>query len=137
MPNYTGFVHMVKRIALNAVENSKPAALLYGTVTKVSPIEITVDQKLVLGMAQLEFTKAVTDHWVDIEVAHTTENRGGGSGAAAYESHNHPYQGRKRIKVYNGLLKGEKVVLVRFQEGQRFLVLDRVSEHIVKGEWLG
>lgn len=122
MPNYTGFVHMVKRIALNAVENSKPAALLYGTVTKDSPIEITVDQKLVLGKAQLEFTKAVTDHWVDIEVSHTADGQ---------------YKGRKRIRVYNGLLKGEKVILVRFQEGQRFLVLDRVSEHIVKGEWLG
>lgn len=137
MPSYTEFVHVIKRIALNAVESSKPAALLYGTVTKASPIEITVDQKLVLGKAQLEFTKAVTDHWVDIEVNHATEYRGGSGGTAAYESHSHQYKGRKRIKVYNGLLKGEKVILVRFQEGQRFLVLDRVSEHIVKGEWLG
>lgn len=37
--------------------------------------------------------------------------------------------------VRNGLQLGERVLLLRWQGGQKYLVLDRVSEAITKGEW--
>jgi hypothetical protein len=82
-----------------------------------------------------KLTKAVTDHYVDMTVSHVTENRAGGSLAAAFESHNHDYKGRKKFLVHNGLKVGEEVILLRAQGGQRFIVLDRVFGHITEGEW--
>jgi len=80
-------------------------------------------------------TKAVTDHYVDIEVKHLTGQRSGGSGEPSFASHDHDYKGRKKIMIYNGLKTGEKVLLIRFQEGQKFLILDRICDHTVEGEW--
>lgn len=136
MPDYTGLVKAMKQAALDAVDAKKPVAVYYGTVKSESPLKIDVEQKMTLSKAQLVLTKAVLDHYVDIEVKHITEKRGGGSGDPAYESHDHEYKGRKKIMIYNGLKKGEKVLLIRFQEGQKFVVWDRVCDHTVKGEWL-
>jgi hypothetical protein len=49
--------------------------------------------------------------------------------------HLHNIAGRKWMRVYNGLHKGEKVVLLRMRGGQKYLVLDRITDHIVGGEW--
>ena len=52
---------------------------------------------------------------------------GGGSGAAAYEAHKHAYVGKKTFKVHNALKAGEKVLLIRVQQGKKFVVIDRVK----------
>ena len=136
MPDYNGLLKLIKRAAIDAVEAGKPVRVYYGKVTKEKPLEINVEQKMTLSEAQLVLTKAVTDHYVDIEVNHLTEQRAGGSGDPAFASHDHEYKGRKKIMIYNGLKTGEKVLLVRFQEGQTFVVWDRVCDHTVKGQWL-
>lgn len=41
-------------------------------------------------------------------------------------SHSHSYSGKKKFTVHNGLKKGEKVILIRMQGGQQFVVLDRM-----------
>ena len=69
----------------------------------------------------------VTDFEVDMTVNHTTEDKGGGSGAAAYEAHKHAYVGKKTFKVHNALKAGEKVLLIRVQRGKKFVVIDRVK----------
>lgn len=136
LPDYNGLLKLIKRAAIDAVEAGKPVRVYYGKVTKEKPLEINVEQKMTLSEAQLVLTKAVTDHYVDIEVNHLTEQRAGGSGDPAFASHDHEYKGRKKIMIYNGLKTGEKVLLVRFQEGQKFVVWDRVCDHTVKGQWL-
>ena len=50
-------------------------------------------------------------------------------------SHLHNIAGRKRVRIYNGLHKGESVLLLRAQGGNSFIVLDRMSEHLTGGEW--
>lgn len=154
MPDMAEFMKTIKRAALDAVAAAKPAEICYGIVTSVSPLKINVDQKLILGENQLVLTKAVTDHWVDIEVSHYTVNdafmdgkhthaifdtyTGGGSCDTGNldTTHKHAYKGRKKIKIYNGLLVGEKVLLLRIQGGQQYIVVDRVCNHTVKGEWI-
>lgn len=42
------------------------------------------------------------------------------------QSHTHEYKGRKKFLIHNGLKTGEKVILIRFEKGQRYLVIDRV-----------
>lgn len=52
-----------------------------------------------------------------------------------HTSHLHNIAGRKRMRVYNGLHKGEQVILLRMRGGQKYLVLDRLTPHITGGEW--
>ena len=123
---------------------------MFGTVESNPPIKIIVDQKLVLTEEYLILTKAVTDHYVDIEVNHytqsdplvgtspwnTTHSHPDAGSAEIPTTHRHEYKGRKKIMIYNGLLPGEKVILIRLQGGQRYVVLDRINNHTVKGEWV-
>jgi len=132
----TELVKMLKQTALDAVDAKKPAAVYYGTVLSAAPLKIDVEQKMTLSQAQLVLTRAVVDHYVDIEVKHETEDEEGGTGAEAYEKHKHEYKGRKKIMIYNGLKPGERAIIIRFQEGQKFLVVDRVCDHTVEGQWL-
>ena len=122
---------------------------MFGTVTSTSPLEIQIDQKLTLTQDYLILTKNVINHYVDIEVNHFTESDplvgyapwdtthghpDAGPGSIP-ESHRHGYFGRKKIMIYNGLQKGEKVILIRLQGGQKYIVLDRINDHTVTGEW--
>ena len=118
---------------------------MFGTVDSISPLKIQVEQRLTLTEEDLILTKAVVDHWVDIEVSHftveddflDTTHGHPNAGPASFDStHKHGYQGRKKIKIYNGLLPGEKVILIRLQGGQRYIVLDRINDHTVEGEWV-
>lgn len=120
-------LQVIKKAALEAVEASKPVKVLFGTVTAVDPLVITVEQKKVLTQEFLTLTWAVKDHYIDMTVDHTTENASGGSGDSAYAAHNHPYVGRKTFLVHNGLTVGEKVLLLEMQGGQNFVVVDRVE----------
>jgi hypothetical protein len=128
-------VQVIKQIAGEAVEAGKPAGITYGKVVSINPLKINIEQKLTLPAEFFKLTKAVTDHYVDMTVSHVTENRAGGSGYAEFASHSHDYQGRKKIMIHNGLQVGEEVILFQVQGGQRYIVLDRVFDHIVSGEW--
>lgn len=149
MGDVAELVKTIKKAAMDAIKADKPVEVCFGNVISPSPLKILVEQKLTLGAEQLVLTKAVTDHWVDIEVSHYTVNddfmvpsHTHGTPAGTTDTgnldttHKHEYKGRKKIMVYNGLQTGEKVLLVRFDKGQRFVVLDRVSDHMTKGEWL-
>lgn len=121
-------VKAVKQAALDAVNASAPMALCFGQVTSVSPLKITVDQKKVLSEAQLILTDAVRDYSVYMTTLpeyHMTETAAGGSGEGAYDSHAHKYQGKKQWRMHNALEIGEKVILLRCDGGQRYIVLDR------------
>ena len=120
MPNP---VEVVKRAAVEAVEAGKPVNILFGTVLSASPL----DQKSIYTSKMLILTRNVTDFEVDMTVNHSTEDKGGGSGAAAYEAHKHAYVGKKTFKVHNALKAGEKVLLIRVQQGKKFVVIDRVK----------
>ncbi|MDR0670909.1 MAG: DUF2577 domain-containing protein [Oscillospiraceae bacterium] len=117
---------LIKRTALNAVRASAPAGICFGTVTSAAPLTIAVDQKMTLTEDFLTLSSLVRDFDVDMTVDHTTETRSGGSGDAAFSSHDHGYAGKKTFRVHLGLQAGEKVVMLMEQGGQRYVVLDRV-----------
>ena len=81
MPNP---VDVIKQAAMEAQESSKPVNILFGTVLSASPLKIQVDQKSIYTSKMLILTRNVTDFEVDMTVNHSTEDKGGGSGAAAY-----------------------------------------------------
>jgi len=127
-------VRLVKQAAVDAVRADAPMAVCYGTVTSTAPLKIQVDQKKILGTAQLILTDNVRDFNVEISTIegtgkspgpHYTENESGGAGAAAFESHSHRYQGRKKWRIHNALKMDEKVILLRCDGGQKYIILDR------------
>lgn len=105
MPNLNSFLADIKRAALEAVMAAKPFSLTFGTVVSTSPLRINVDQKLTLAAEQLILTNAVRDYSASIKVDNNDKN----------------------ISFQFGLKTGERVILLRADGGQQYLVLDRVE----------
>lgn len=128
--------NVLRSLVRQTVQAMNPSDFILGVVTSESPLLIRIDDKRELDEDFLILSDNVRDYAVDIEVMHTTENRSGGGGDAAFASHNHDYTGRKKIIVYNGLKVGEQVIMFRQSGGQLFYVADRIFQHKeVHGQW--
>lgn len=101
----TDLVRLIKKIALEAVDASNPTAIVYGKVSSVSPLKVYVEQKITLSKEQLVLTRSVKDHTVQIIDNGTT----------------------KTITIKNGLVAGDKVVMLRMQGGQQYIVIDKIG----------
>lgn len=128
----TELVRLMKQAALDAVNASKPAEICFGKVTSASPLKILVEQKMTLGAAQLVLSRHVTDYITTVsiptEYGWVTQSQSGGSGEAAFASHNHNIIiNRQKITVHNGLAVGDEVILIRQQGGQKYIVWDRIG----------
>lgn len=127
MPNAASTsVENIKKAALQAVASTMPSGIYFGTVINSSPLKINVEQKLTLEQPQLILSTLVQDFTVNMTVDHQTEDKSGGSSDASFAAHNHDYKGTKSFRVHLELKNGEKVILLRVQGGQKFIVLDRV-----------
>lgn len=144
-------VKAVKSAAVAAIAAQKPMSVCYGEVLSASPLKVLVDQKMVLTADQLLLTSAVRDFTVYITVDHTTGSALDGvdlshthllpiditgetttgretqSAGAVDLAHTHAFVGKKKHTVHLGLNAGEKVILLRCDGGQRFILLDRVE----------
>jgi len=119
--DYNALLSVIKRAGKNAMENEKPVDVCFGKVLSTEPLQIMVDQKLMLGKAQLVLTKNVVDHDVDVTVAWSSDS------ATCDVSHSHGITGRKKLTVHKGLKVNELVVLLRAHGGQKYIILDRVG----------
>ena len=103
-------VREVKKAAVAAVQAQKPMAYYLGEVVSISPIKISVDQKLTLTDKQLILTSAVKNFSVKVA-----------------EKKNGVLQDEKEYMILLGLKVGEKVRMYRCDGGQKFVVFDRVE----------
>jgi len=124
-------VKAVKQAAVEAVRAEAPMLVCYGTVISASPLKIQVDQKKTLTGAQLILTDSVRDYTIEMstmaggsEAPHFTEDEYGDP-IPALHKHRHKYQGRKAWRAHNALKTGEKVILLRCDGGQKYIVLNR------------
>ena len=145
------FIMMIKQAAVEAVNAGEPMALKIGEVVSTAPLKISLNQKITIPASQLLLTNAVRDYTVYETVDHTTGTALGGvslthkhaySGTTSGDDtcsgttenaggvnlgHSHSYTGRKKFTVHLGLKTGEKVLLLRCDGGQKFIVLDRLE----------
>lgn len=145
MPNANELVETLKRAAIEAVEAKKPVNVYFGEVVSASPLKINVEQKMILGEKQLILSRNVTDfstmvtvEWVSESSfsTHTHTVQGEDSNGDSIDlisgqeslAHTHKIAGKKKITMHNGLAVGDEVILVRQQEGQKFIVLDRIGK---------
>lgn len=134
MADCNELVEGIKRAALDAIAATNPAGVVFGTVAGVSPLSVSIDQKTTLKAAQLVLTRNVTNynttitinHLTGPESAHTHGLPDGGTTTSA-AAHGHAVTGVKAVTINNGLVAGDKVILLKMQGGQKYIVLDRVG----------
>ena len=131
MLNSSDFVKVIKKSAIEAVNNSKPADIFYGTVQSISPLTIFIDQKLILSEKFLIIPESLTDYETEISFddpsikqVFTTWNMEETSESTPSKM-SFKEKIKHKITVYNSLKVGEKVILLRQQGGQKYMVLDR------------
>lgn len=144
MVDAVGLVKAMKRNAIEAVESTCPVRVYFGQVVSASPLQINVEQKMILGKAQLILSRNVTDFKTMVTVqwesekeqqshTHKVEGSDGEGDSINITSktqsakHTHEIVGQKEITIHNALEVGDEVILIRQQEGQKFLVLDRIA----------
>lgn len=131
----------IQSVSSAAVQAGAPTGIYYGTVTSETPLQILVEQKMELTEEFLVLSSAVRDHKVELTAAMETEDASFSTshthpcdaqstvGSASFDSaHRHRLEGRKQVLLHLALRTGEKVILLRMQGGQKFLVLDRLGE---------
>ena len=131
MADANELVETLKRAAVEAIEAKKPVNVYFGEVVSVAPLKINVEQKMVLGEKQLILSRNVTNFKTSItggnikNYYYTGSTTDSGT-APVSPSHVHAV-GKIEITVHNGLVVGDEVILIRQQEGQKFIVLDRIG----------
>jgi len=141
--NEIDLVKAIHRAANNASDASKPVKVEVGTVVATSPIKIQISQNITLSKMQLIVPQRLTDYEVCVTVEWETEEETAShthsvfgedeSGSAIdlesgeqSEPHKHEIKGRKTITIHNALAKGDSVILLRQDGGQKYVVLDKV-----------
>lgn len=121
MADANDLVRVIKQAAEDANQAGYPVNVMTGTVTGISPLAIMVEQRFSITKAHLIVPRRLTDHGVRISYNGLTQKAG-------EPEHQHDYGGEMVVTVHNGLKKGDTVVLVRQQGGQKYLVADKVAE---------
>lgn len=128
MADANGFVEALKKAARDEREASKPVSIYFGEVISRKPLKINVEQKMILGEQQLILTRNVTDYMTPVTVQWETGTGTLADGkTTAYPAHVHGLEGKKNFLMHNALEKGDLVILLRQQAGQKFVVLDRIG----------
>lgn len=95
---------IIKKASLGAVGSTNPVAFSYGMVIGTTPLQIQVDQKFILSGAALVLPESVIESklkWDDREIV-----------------------------LRRGLESGDRVLMVRMQGGQSYVVLDRLVDSL-------
>lgn len=104
MLNANDLLIAIKKAAREAVEASQPCDFYFGKVINTNPLKISVEQKMVLGKAQLVLNRNVTDFKTKFKIDNEV----------------------KEITIYNSLQTGDEVILIKQKGGQKYLILDRM-----------
>ena len=143
----TGIIETIKIAALDAIENSKPADLRFGTVSSISPLKVKISNDFIIPESLLIVPEHLTDHGLYANVGGSTSNSDNtnssvtmkvegetlmistsGTTTVATETTEEEVEvvNNRTLTVYNSLNIGDKVVLLRNQGGSSYLILDRV-----------
>lgn len=141
-------VELIKKAAVEAVEASKPAGIVFGTVVAVNPLKISVEQKLPLEEEDLILTDNVIDYDTELSFNDPTIEQLVKVGdnpiaknAILTKNPQTPTETttpvilegqlkfmnkiKHKITIYNALKIGERVLMLRVQGGQQYVVLNR------------
>lgn len=104
----------IKRAATEAVNAAGPVVVQIGSVTKINPLEVLVDNRLTLTEDFLIVPESLAELKLDLRHTHTSGSGAVGEALAA------------PVIIRKGLAAGDKLLLIRMQGGQRYVIMDRV-----------
>lgn len=107
-------LNLIKRAAAEAVDASNPVQVLYGEVIAADPLAVQVDQRFILTTEFLVVPEGLAPYTVDLRHSHGYDGSTTGSALA------------DPVVIRRGLEAGDKVILLRTQGGQQYVILDRV-----------
>jgi len=107
-------LNAIRQAALTAMETAAPVAVMLGTVTKIDPLEVNIDQRFTIDADFLLVPESLTK--LELNLSHTHSAAGGSTGAGLTEP----------VVIRPGLQAGDRVALLRVQGGQKFIILDKV-----------
>ena len=130
----TGLVEIIKRASLDAVENSKPCDLRFGTVISTSPLKVQVTNQFTIPESILIVPMHLTDYETELSFDDSSvrqkyedwtvdESELINTGKIAFTA-----KIKHKITVYNALKVGDKVALLRKVGGQFYYILDRLPK---------
>lgn len=90
----------LKKAAMDAIQASNPTVVMFGEVTGTTPLEVLVDQRFTLPEEFLILPESLTEHKVIVNGQETMIGR--------------------------ILRAGDKLLLLRVQGGQQYVILDRM-----------
>lgn len=128
MADANGLVEAMKKASRDEREASKPVNVYFGEVISSAPLKINVEQKMVLGESQLILTRNVTNYMTSVTVQWETGIGVLSDGKTqAPPPHVHGIAGERNFLMHNALEVGDQVIIIRQQEGQKFIVVDRIG----------
>lgn len=134
------FKDILQQLTQESMKSAQLTDLQIGTVTSVSPLEITVSTSMApLQASVLYLTVNVVEKKIPVlqhnHVIHDTYTGGGESEDNLMQSDIICYENGTALPVQNGYIilnraleVGDIVLLLRVQNGQKFVVLSRVME---------
>lgn len=102
----SGILPIVKQAALDAINNSNPTDLRYGTVVSVNPLKVKITSQLTLPASLLVVPKHLTDYEINVTMD------------SDYE---------RVMKIHNALQVNDKVALIRQMGGASYFILDKIQ----------
>lgn len=118
----SGILPIVKQAALDAINNSNPTDLRYGTVVSVNPLKVKITSQLTLPASLLVVPKHLTDYEINVTI-----DSGYGWETKESSSHEHDIElSEKKMKIHNALQVNDKVALIRQMGGASYFILDKI-----------
>ncbi|WDV47458.1 DUF2577 domain-containing protein [Clostridiaceae bacterium M8S5] len=108
----------------NYLESADLADLLYGVVTSISPLKIKINQKLELPSQALLLTSSVIKKEIELKHVHKYED----STKESSTVKNTQEALKEKIIITEGLKINNKVMLLKVNNGQKYIVLDKLQE---------
>lgn len=116
MPDYNGLLNAIKQAAKEQNASESPATVCIGKVLSISPLSVQIDQRFTLPAENLIVPQHLTSYSVSVSLS-------GSTGTADGHSHS---LGAAVMTISNALKVGDKLVLIRQNGGQKYLIIDRV-----------
>lgn len=133
MLDATDMVKVLQRAAVEAVRASKPTEVTRGKVVSTEPMQIMVDQKIILGELQIDCGEAMEEYMAETELEigemdlDLTMEIDGKTVAAKVKGIGKMIG---KMKVRRSLDVGDEVILVRQQGGQKYIMYDKVRKDV-------
>lgn len=132
-------VNIMKQVAQGVNDSGQGTRFMFGEVTGINPLVVRIENRFDIKEPQIvimkEFRKGSYPthyHTLVRPDNKATLDKAGGAGEAAFESHNHELRNDyltnegEGSEMYYGLAVGDKLVLLRNQGGQQFVILGRI-----------